>query len=81
MWIPGYQLCPGYGIREGELTVKSSSDGIFGRSEDHLALDGSIIGGPIKSAHSLDSILSRLIQELDSPHDKAELVPDAFTTW
>jgi len=67
--------------RRYELTVKSSSDSIFGRSEDHLALNRGIIGGPINLAHSLDPIQSRLIQELDSPHDKAELVPDTLTTW
>jgi hypothetical protein len=38
-------------IRETKLTVKSSSDSIFGRSEDHLALDRGIIGGPIILAH------------------------------
>jgi hypothetical protein len=38
-------------IREIKLTVKSSSDGILGRSEDHLALNRGIIGGPVILAH------------------------------
>jgi hypothetical protein len=62
-----------------QLTIKSSSDGIFGRSEDHLALDRGIIGGPIVLAHPLYPIAS--LDKMDSPHDKAELVPDTLTTW